>query len=156
MPTRPQNRARRKPPRARRFRALSILVAEDNEINALLARSLLVKLGHRPVMAANGRDAVETWLSARAAGAPYDVVLMDIHMPELDGLEAARHIRAAELSANTGRTPIIALTANAFAEDREVCLKAGMDGFLTKPLDRDRLVEALSVAGSSLLAPLAA
>lgn len=137
-------------------RALSILVAEDNEINALLARSLLVKLGHRPVMASNGLEAVDSWLSARAAGTPYDLVLMDVHMPELDGLEAARRIRAAELSANAKRTPIVALTANAFAEDREACLKAGMDGFLTKPLDRDRLVEALSVAGGPLLAPLAA
>lgn len=133
-------------------RALSILVAEDNEINALLARSLLVKLGHLPTMARNGAEALDLWLSARASGTPYDLVLMDAHMPEMDGLEATRRIRAAEV--NT-RTPIVALTANAFAEDRRACLEAGMDGFLTKPLDRDRLVEALALS-PSLFTPLAA
>ena len=137
-------------------KGLSVLVAEDNEINALLTRSLLVKLGHTPTMAANGLEAVEAWLSARAAGAPYDLVLMDIHMPSLDGLDATRSIRGAELTAENGRVPIIALTANAFAEDREACLKAGMDGFLTKPLDRERLADALDMLSASPLAPLAA
>ena len=124
--------------------SLSILVAEDNEINALLARALLAKLGHRPTVATNGADAVESWLAARTAGEPYDVVLMDVHMPVIDGCEAARRIRAAEALADAPRVPIIALTASAFADDRDACLAAGMDDFLVKPLDRERLAEAIS------------
>jgi PAS domain S-box-containing protein len=131
---------------------LSILVAEDNAINALLARALLVRLGHRPVVAVDGATAVESWSAARAAGAPYDLVLMDVQMPGMDGLEATRRIRAAE--AGGAATPIVALTANAYAEDREACLAAGMDGLLVKPLDRDRLREALDAAARR--APLAA
>src|SRR6266568_2988536 len=123
---------------------LAILVAEDNPINALLARALLLRLGHRPTIAGNGAITIESWLAAQAAGTPYDVVLMDVSMPELDGLEAARRIRAAEREGECGRTPILALTANAFAEDRESCLAAGMDGFLAKPLDRERLAAALA------------
>ena len=75
---------------------------------------------------------------------PYDLVLMDMHMPGVDGLEAARRIRAAEAENRESRTPIVALTANAFAEDREACLAAGMDGFLVKPLDRDRVAMMLA------------
>jgi len=123
---------------------LAILVAEDNEINALLARALLARLGHRVTLAANGDLAVHAWLAARAANEPYGAVLMDLHMPGSDGIEATRRIRAAE--AGGPRTPIIALTANAFEEDREICLAAGMDGFLTKPLDRDRLAAVLATA----------
>ncbi len=133
---------------------LAILVAEDNPINALLARALLARLGHRPTIAENGAVAIESWLAARAAGAPYDVVLMDVNMPELDGLEAARRIRAAEREGESRRTPIIALTANAFEEDRESCLAAGMDGFLAKPLDRERLAAAIAAVRAA--GPLAA
>jgi signal transduction histidine kinase/DNA-binding response OmpR family regulator len=117
-------------------RSLSILVAEDNEINALLTRTLLSKLGHRPTGVTGGEAAVAAWAQARTAGEPYDLILMDLHMPDVDGLEAARRIRALESGA---RTPIVALTANAFAEDREAALGAGMDDFLVKPLDRTRL-----------------
>ena len=124
-------------------KGLRILIAEDNDINALLARSLLAKLGHWPTVAANGTAALEAWQTARAAGTPYDLVLMDLHMPGIDGMEAARRIRAAEAE-TTRRTPIIALTANAFAEDREACLAAGMDGFLVKPLDREQLLTVLN------------
>jgi CheY-like chemotaxis protein len=120
------------------------LVAEDNEINALLARALLSRLGHRPTVATSGAQAVDAWLAARAAGEPYDLVLMDVHMPDLDGIAATRRIRAAEAAAGDRRTPIIALTANAFGEDRDACLAAGMDAFLTKPLDRERLADALN------------
>ncbi len=130
-------------PEVRRQRAasggLSILVAEDNEINALLVRALLHKLGHRPTMAGSGKAAIDCWLAARAAGMPFDRVLMDLHMPGMDGLEATRRIRLFEAEDESPRTPIIALTANASAEDREACLAAGMDGFLVKPLDRDGL-----------------
>jgi PAS domain S-box-containing protein len=123
---------------------LAILVAEDNDINALLARALLVKLGHRPTMAKNGAIAVESWLAAQVAGEPYDLVLMDVNMPDVDGIEATRRIRSAESERNATRTPVIALTANAFDEDRETCVAAGMDGFLPKPLDRERLEAALA------------
>jgi CheY-like chemotaxis protein len=74
---------------------------------------------------------------------------MDVHMPGSDGIEAARAIRAAEAEHGTRRTPIIALTANALAEDRDACLAAGMDGFLTKPLDRERLTAALAALPTS-------
>jgi CheY-like chemotaxis protein len=131
---------------------LTILVAEDNEINALLARALLAKLGHRPTIATNGAAAVEAWLAARAAGEPYGLVLMDVHMPGSDGIEATRRIRAAEMQGGGARTPIIALTANAFDEDREACIAAGMDGFLTKPLDRERLAGALAGTPAAAIA----
>lgn len=123
---------------------LSILIAEDNEINALLARSLLAKLGHRPTMVTDGAAALDAWRAANCDGAPFDLILMDMHMPGVDGLEAARRIRAAETADGVARTPIIALTANAFAEDREACLTAGMDGFLVKPLDRQHLAKTLA------------
>src|SRR5262249_33965429 len=86
--------------------SLSILVAEDNDINALLVRALIAKLGHRATVAPNGAEAVDAWLAARAAGEPYDVVLMDVHMPLVDGCEAARRIRAAEQAAGSPRTTI--------------------------------------------------
>ena len=122
---------------------LSILCAEDNEVNGLLLRALLEKLGHRPTLAASGTAAIECWYAAREAGMPFDRVLMDLHMPGMDGLEATRRIRGFEAKGTGLHTPIIALTANASAEDREACLAAGMDGFLVKPLDRDRLIAAL-------------
>ena len=133
---------------------LAILLAEDNEINALLARSLLTRLGHRVTLATSGATALEAWLSARGDGQGYGLVLMDVHMPGSDGIEATRRIRAFESERGGPRTPIIALTANAFDEDREACLLAGMDGFLTKPLDRERLAAAL--ASATVSASLAA
>ncbi len=131
---------------------LSILVAEDNEINALLARALLTRLGHRPVVAGNGEAAMESWATARAAGKPFDLVLMDVQMPGMDGLEAARRIRAAETQAGDRPIRMLALTANAQSEDRAACLAAGMDGLLVKPLDRERLREALDAVAARLVA----
>src|SRR4029078_517587 len=112
---------------ARPIKGLSILVAEDNEINALLARALLARVGHRPTIAVNGEAAVESWLAARASGCRYDLVLMDLQMPGIDGLEAARRIRAAEAQAGDSTTRMIALTANAQTEDRQSTFKAGLD-----------------------------
>jgi signal transduction histidine kinase/CheY-like chemotaxis protein len=122
--------------------SLAVLVAEDNEINALLARHLMTRLGHRPVMAATGGEAVDAFVAALDTQTPFDLVLIDLHMPGMDGIEAARRMRAAE--PDDGRTPIIALTADADPEVRDACLAAGMDGFVTKPLDRDRLNAALA------------
>jgi CheY-like chemotaxis protein len=124
--------------------SLSILVAEDNDINALLMRSLLSRLGHRAVIVADGEAALDSWLAAISAGVPYDLVLMDVQMPQLDGIEAAKRIRAHEAARAGSRTPILALTANTLAEDRHACSEAGMDGVLTKPLDREKLSDALA------------
>ncbi|HEY0301935.1 MAG TPA: ATP-binding protein [Rhizomicrobium sp.] len=109
---------------------LSILVAEDNEINALLMRSLLGRLGHRAVITTNGEEALESWQAARSAGAPYDLVLMDIQMPQLDGIETTRRIRGLEAGLPGRQTPILALTANTLVEDRYACFEAGIDVFL--------------------------
>lgn len=125
-------------------KGLSILVAEDNEINALLMRSLLTKLGHRVVIAGHGEAALESWLAASSAGTPYDLVLMDIQMPQLDGIEATKRIRAHEAASGGRHTPILALTANTLVEDRYACFEAGMNGFLIKPIDREKLDEALA------------
>ena len=133
-------------------KGLAILVAEDNEINALLTRTLLTRLGHQPTVAQNGAAALESYLAAVRAGTPFDYVLMDVNMPEMDGIEATRRIRAAEAASGAARTPIVALTANAFGEDREACLAAGMDDFLVKPLDREKLAELLSRGGRAVLA----
>ena len=131
---------------AERRGGLSILVAEDNEINALLARALLQKLGHRPTVVASGQAAMESFQAAHSAGLPYDLILMDVRMEGIDGLEATRRIRAIEQASGAPRTRIIALTANAFPEHRDACLKAGMDGFLSKPLDREKLDALLSAS----------
>jgi PAS domain S-box-containing protein len=127
-------------------RGLSILVAEDNEINALLIRAMLTRLGHNAVITSDGARAVDAWSAAKRAAEDFDLVLMDVQMPVLDGLEAARQIRANERGA---RTPILALTANTLGEDREACCAAGMDGFLVKPLDRDALDEAIRIAAAA-------
>jgi PAS domain S-box-containing protein len=136
-------------PTAAPVRGLSILVAEDNEINALLMRSLLTRLGHHAVITTDGEAALESWLSAKSAGSPYDLVLMDIQMPQLDGIETTQRIREREAGQPGRRTPILALTANTLVEDRYACFEAGMDGFLIKPLDREKLAEALAGLAAS-------
>ncbi len=128
---------------------LSVLVAEDNEINALLMRSLLTRLGHHAVITTNGEEALESWLAAKSAGAPYDLVLMDIQMPQLDGIETTKRIRSLEAGQPGRQTPILALTANTLVEDRYACFEAGMDGFLIKPLDREKLADALAGLAAS-------
>jgi CheY-like chemotaxis protein len=125
-------------------RRLMVLVAEDNEINALLTQAMLARLGHVPTVVGNGLAAVTAVATAHAMGAPYDIVLMDLHLPGMDGFEATRRIRA--LADEGGKIPIVALTANAFAEDRGACREAGMNGFVVKPLDRQRLEDAIAAA----------
>jgi CheY-like chemotaxis protein len=116
---------------------LRILLAEDNVVNRALATAILEKCGHTLVHAANGREAVAAALRER-----FDVILMDVQMPDMDGFEATRLIRAAEQS--TGRhTPIAAMTAHAMAGDRERCLAGGMDDYLSKPLQKAGLFALL-------------
>jgi two-component system, sensor histidine kinase len=115
---------------------MRILLAEDNLSNQLIATSYLEKMGHRVDTVQNGREAVEA-----AAALPYDLILMDVQMPEVDGLEATRRIR--NLTGPARVTPIVALTANAFAQDERTCREAGMDGFLAKPFDPVALAAAI-------------
>jgi CheY-like chemotaxis protein len=122
-----------------------VLLVEDNDINALLARRLLEKAGCKVKACGNGREAVELFQRILAGTeAPVDLVLMDLHMPMLDGLDAARAIRQLHRTRASKCPPIVAVTANAFEEDRRQCLEAGMDDYLTKPFDRqdvDRVLE---------------
>jgi len=122
-------------------RAWNILLAEDNPINQKLVVTLLAREGHRVTVVDNGQDAVRAVVHAH-----FDLVLMDLQMPGLSGLEAARQIRAEELERQSARIPIIALTANAFAQDREDCLAAGMDDHVAKPIRREELIAAIAAA----------
>ena len=115
---------------------LRILLAEDNVVNQKLALRILKQMGYRADLASNGLEAVES-----VERQTYDVVLMDVQMPEMDGLDAARQITARWSRAERPR--IVAMTANAMQGDREMCLEAGMDEYLTKPIQVDRLSEAL-------------
>ncbi len=118
---------------------LKVLVAEDNPIVQLVISRILQKLGCVVSLVANGEQAV-----ARASDEPFDAVLMDVQMPVMDGLEGTRRLRQ---QAGPGQTvPIIALTANAFADDREACRAAGMNDFLSKPVQEAQLVRALTLA----------
>jgi PAS domain S-box-containing protein len=125
--------------------AARVLLAEDNDINALLGVRMLEQLGMTVVRVRNGREAVAALERSRYAGeAPFDLVLMDVQMPELDGLAATKAVHELFSHAVAGfdpspRPPIVALTANAFAEDRQACIDAGMDDYLAKPFDRSDL-----------------
>jgi signal transduction histidine kinase/ActR/RegA family two-component response regulator len=121
----------------RASRQLRILVAEDNRVNQLVARKLLEKAGHEVTVCENGKEAVEL---ARQGG--FDVILMDIQMPDMDGLEATRVIRSQE-NGSAKKVPIIALTAHSLQQDMERCLAAGMDGYVSKPFRLEALCEAL-------------
>ncbi|PAP81601.1 hypothetical protein B1759_09850 [Rubrivirga sp. SAORIC476] len=122
--------------------SLNVLVAEDNVINQKVITRLLASLGVTPVVVADGNEAVTAIQSRAEAGRPFDIVLMDIMMPEMDGLTATRAIRA--LGTSFRQPHIIALTANVMQGDRERCLAAGCDAYLPKPVRRDQLVEALT------------
>ena len=127
-----------KPQSQRSATPLSVLLAEDNPVNALLVRELLRRRGHNVDQVTTGDEAVMACALKR-----YDLVVMDIHMPGLDGIEATRRIRAHEEETGLQRTPILALTADVVETGRRACLEAGMDGFLAKPVDPDALDSVL-------------
>jgi len=129
--------------------ALNVLVAEDNLVNQKVVKTILTALGHRATIAANGREAIRLL----ELGA-YDVVLMDLHMPEMDGLAATRAIRAR--ADHLAATPIIGLTASAMGQDREECFAAGMNDFVTKPIKIDTLAQSLCEVTSHSTPPAAA
>jgi CheY-like chemotaxis protein len=118
--------------------ALNILLAEDNAVNVMVMKRMLEKRGHQVTVVGDGRRAIDA-----AAGGTFDLVFMDVQMPELDGLEATQEIRKREAGAHT-RIPIFALTAHAMKSDRDVCIEAGMDGYLTKPINTKELDEILN------------
>ncbi len=124
------------------IRPLRILLAEDNDINQRLASRLLENWGHDVTIASDGEQAIATW---RADATGFDLILMDVQMPVCDGMEATRIIRQKE-ARTTRRVPIVALTAHAMKGDRDVCLLAGMDGYVSKPIQPDQLAEAIQQA----------
>ncbi|MGJ3233062.1 MAG: ATP-binding protein [Oceanicaulis sp.] len=132
----PAPRAQADAPRGRPLSGLHVLLAEDDPVNSMIAKTVLARLGAETVHVGDGRAAAEA-----AAVSVFDAALLDLRMPVLDGRGAARAIRS--LSGGRAALPIIALTANATEEDRAECLAAGMDDFLTKPLDPDALVTTL-------------
>jgi CheY-like chemotaxis protein/HPt (histidine-containing phosphotransfer) domain-containing protein len=138
-----RQRAKRSQRTERAAKALRVLVAEDNPTNQKLVSALLEQRGHHVTIVNNGRRAVE-----RAAAERFDVILMDVQMPEMGGLEATAAIREQERGTG-GHVPIVALTARAMAGDREQCLAAGMDAYVSKPVR----AEELSAAIDAILAP---
>jgi CheY-like chemotaxis protein len=120
------------------FSVARILVAEDNIVNQKVALLHLQRLGYKADVVADGRAAI-----AAVRQQPYDLVFMDCQMPEIDGYEATRQIRARESNGGTPRLPIVAMTAGALAGDREACLSAGMDDYIAKPVRQDELRQIL-------------
>jgi PAS domain S-box-containing protein len=129
------------PARGHHAPSLSILIAEDNDINAMLARATLVKAGHRVEVVGNGKAAVDA--VTQPSGDPYDVVLMDLHMPVMDGLDAIGVIRRHEEDLGIAPVPIMVLSADSQEKTRHHVLAHGASGFVTKPLDPDALVRAV-------------
>ncbi|MGC8605581.1 MAG: response regulator, partial [Desulfomonilaceae bacterium] len=125
-------------------RSLNILLAEDNLINQKLAVSLIQRMGHKVSVAQDGKQAVEA-----VERETFDVILMDVQMPGMDGLEATRAIRTRESLLGQPRIPIIAMTAYAMAGDRERCFEAGMDGYVSKPINTQELFEKIEHFGLS-------
>ena len=132
------------------LRHLRCLVAEDNPVNQKLVTRMLERCGHEVQLAATGRQAVEA-----ASASEFDIVLMDVQMPEMDGLEATAEIRRREDESGSGKhLPILAMTAHAMPGDREACLDSGMDGYLSKPLRLDHLMDAIAATiGDEPLSP---
>jgi signal transduction histidine kinase/ActR/RegA family two-component response regulator len=129
-----------------------VLAAEDNSVNQLVLKTLLHQIGVEPLVVENGQEALDAWKNAG-----WDVILMDMQMPVMDGLTAARAIRQAEADMGRARTPIIALTANAMSHQIQQCLAAGMDGHVAKPIEAARLFAALeAVLAEAEAAPAAA
>ncbi len=135
-----KRRGRRPPLRAKN--RLRVLVADDNPANRLLAARILEKRGHVVLQAGDGREALTV-----AEREPLDIVVMDAQMPEVDGLQATRQIRAREKTTQT-HLPIIALTASAMSGDRERCLAAGMDGYISKPINAQELLTLVETLGA--------
>ncbi len=133
---------------ARSNGSLRILLADDNEINRAVATGILDKQGHSVTLATNGREAVDATERGQ-----FDIVLMDVQMPEMDGFEATSRIREFEKS-RTAKTPIVAMTAHAMAGDRERCLAGGMDDYIAKPLKKDNLLAILTRFSSPPSLPL--
>jgi CheY-like chemotaxis protein len=136
---------RPEPGRSQQGRRLRILLAEDNPVNQRLAMALFQKMGHDVTLATNGAEAVAKWFGAR-----FDLVFMDVQMPELDGFGATRQIRELE-RARGGHVPILAMTARAMSGDRERCLEAGMDDYVSKPVSKqllERAIERYSQSGA--------
>jgi len=125
-------------------RRLRVLVAEDHAVNRAYLEAVLEKLGHQGIFVHDGHGAVDA-VQSQPPDEPFDVVLMDLHMPDMDGFAAARTIRA--MPPPLGRVPIVALTADAFQTSREMAREAGMDGFLTKPAHLPQLRDALARYG---------
>ena len=135
-------------------RSVRILLVEDNVVNQKLAKAMLTKAGYQVEVAENGKAALEKYT---AAPGDIDLILMDVQMPEMDGIEATRAIRRAEATfpeAGKRRVPIVALTAHAMKGDRERCLDAGMDDYITKPIKRAIVLEILKkwISGIDLAA----
>jgi signal transduction histidine kinase/ligand-binding sensor domain-containing protein len=122
--------------------SLSILLAEDNPVNQRLAMRLLEKRGHRVDLASSGREAID-WLERKR----FDLILMDLQMPDMDGLEATALIRERE-KRDGGRTPIVALTAHTMKGDRERCIEAGMDNYINKPIDAVKFLEIVEMSAT--------
>jgi two-component system, sensor histidine kinase len=127
-------------PPAESLRPLRVLVAEDHPVNQQLVKKMLERNGHSVVLVCNGREALEAWVAQR-----FDVVLMDVQMPEMNGLEATAAIRRAE-SRSDRHTPIVAMTAHAIKGDREQCLESGMDAYIAKPMRVRELLDLLNAA----------
>ncbi len=123
-----------------------VLLVEDNKINQIVGEKQLKKIGCHVDIVGNGLEAVKSWRQCQ-----YEVILMDCHMPEMDGYEATRKIRELEKEGDLPRTRIVAMTASAMQCDRELCLAAGMDDYITKPVDLDALKNALKTVPAAVV-----
>jgi CheY-like chemotaxis protein len=126
------------------LRPLRVVIADDNAVNQMILKRILEKHGHSVAVAVNGREAFDL-----VSGGTFDLVLMDVQMPVMDGIESTAAIRRHEQS-SVSRVPIIAVTADAMQGDRERFLAAGMDGYISKPIDRAELLEAMAAAVGDL------